>query len=305
MTAESKKVPFDHYNINVASDTSSDAVEMKLVIPCEDGALAEVSVRVEAPVRVVSEDGSRNYSMNITNKQEVKNADRVHVGGGLKRRSDGLYWEIPPNFPEAVVGLLEHEARVKDFLMGHFKQNRTFVDVGANVGGYSLRAASWDMKVYAFEPNPDNLFLLRRNIEINKVSVEVLPFALGSRAGKARLAPNGGVSRIVKNEGVEVEMRTLDSFDLPGADLLKVDVEGYELEVIRGAKKTLEKYHPVVVIEMHYWAGAESEAELFQILQGLGYKLEYIDRYGKGMHLSAIPTLKNGPAIAPEVKKAK
>jgi len=188
--------------------------------------------------------------------------------------------------------------------MSLFKAGQVFVDVGANVGGYSVRAAARGMKVVGFEPNPDNLALLRRNVEINHASVNVLPFALGAKAGKARLSPNGGVSRIIKEDGIEVEMRTLDSFDLPGADLLKVDVEGYELEVFRGAKKTLEKFHPVIMIEMHYWIGAESEAELFDILLGLGYRLEYIDRYPLGRHLSAFPRGTKAPPATPEKRQA-
>ncbi len=294
MPAEPKRVPFDPHNVNVSSNLDSGSIQMRLMIPCEDGAMADVVFQVDAPLRTEAEDGSKKYSLKVTSREQVTNPDRVHPGIGMRRRSDGLYWEIPPNFPEAVVGLLEHEGKVKEFLMPRFKAGQTFVDVGANVGGYSLRAAAFDMKVYAFEPNPDNLTLLRRNIEINKLPVEVLPYALGSKAAKARLAPNGGVSRIVEKEGVEVDMRTLDSFDLPAADLLKIDVEGFELEVIRGAEKTLEKYHPVMMVEMHYWAGAENEAELFETLKGLGYKLEYIDRYGKGMHLSAFPEKMDG-----------
>lgn len=289
MGEEAKKVPIDHYNIEVGSDASPNGVDLRLMIPCQDGAMADVRLSIESPVRTTGEDGSQKYNMAIKTVQDIRNPERVHPGGGQKVRSDGLYWEIPPNFGEAAVGLLQHEAKVKDFLMQHFKAGRTFVDVGANVGGYSVRAAAFDMKVYAFEPNPHNLKLLQRNIEINKVTVDVLPFALGSKPQKARLQPQGGVSRIVKDEGIEVEMRTLDSFDLPAADLLKIDVEGYELEVVKGARETLRKYRPVLMIEMHWWAGAENEAELFDILRGLEYKLEYIDRYGKGMHLSAVP----------------
>jgi FkbM family methyltransferase len=290
MPEEPKKIPFDVFNMSVYTDPTPSAVGLKLMIPCEDGAMADVEISVESPVRAVSEDGTKNYTLNVASKNSVTNPERVHEAGGQKRRSDGLYWEIPPNFPEAEVGLLDQEPRVKEFLMEHFKEGKVFVDVGANVGGYSIRAASWGMKVYAFEPNPHNLSLLRRNIEINKLSVEVEPFAVGSKEGPAKLSPVGGVSRIVQDNGIDVEMRTLDSFDLPGADLLKIDVEGYELQVIKGAGKTLERYHPTIVIEMHYWAGAENEVEMFEILKGLGYKLEYLDRYGKGMHLSAIPT---------------
>jgi hypothetical protein len=82
-------------------------------------------------------------------------------------------------------------------------------------------------------------------------------------------------------------MRTLDSFGIPRVDLLKVDVEGYELEVLRGAELTLQRSHPTMMIEMHHWVGAEKEAALFEILARLGYNFDYLDRYPQGRHLAA------------------
>jgi FkbM family methyltransferase len=305
VSANPKKVPFDQNNFKVTTAaSSSEAIELELKGQCEDGAGVRVTIKVEAPFMVVAEDGTKKYSVNVTSKQEVTKVERVHTPGGLKRRSDGLYWEIPSNFPAAVVGLLEHEPIVKDFLTSHFKENQIFVDVGANVGVHSVRAASWDMKVYAFEPNPLNLALLKRNVEINGLPMNILPYALGAKTEKVHLSPNAALSRIIEKDGMDVEMRTLDSFELPGVDLLKVDVEGYELEVLKGAKNTLEKFRPVIMIEMHYWVGAESEAELFQILLGLGYKLRYLDRYGKGMHLAAIPRRTDVPSAALEGRQS-
>jgi hypothetical protein len=52
-----------------------------------------------------------------------------------------------------------------------------------------------------------------------------------------------------------------------------------------GAKKTLERSHPAMMVEMHHWAGAEKEAALFGTLKGLGYTFEYLDRYAQGRHL--------------------
>ena len=123
---------------------------------------------------------------------------------------------------------------MKEFLVSRFRPGEVFVDVGANVGAYSLRAASQGMSVHSFEPNPENVKVLERNSEINGLSINMHACALGSSEGSASLAPNRGASRITDAGDLEVPVRTLDSFHLPRADLLKMDVEGYELEVIRG-----------------------------------------------------------------------
>jgi hypothetical protein len=87
-------------------------------------------------------------------------------------------------------------------------------------------------------------------------------------------------------------MRTLDSFEIDRVDLLKVDMEGSELDVILGAMRTLQRLRPIIQIEMHHWAGAEKEAALLGSLKGLEYKLEYPDRFPLGRHLSAIPSVR-------------
>jgi FkbM family methyltransferase len=200
---------------------------------------------------------------------------------------DGLKWEIPPDYPGAWAGLLDHEPIVRDFLQSHFHPGKVFIDVGANVGAYSLRAAGRGMLVVAFEPNPENARVLRRNAEINNLPVDLQEFALGSSTGDIKMSLTGPTSRITDEDGVLVAMRTLDSFKLDKADLLKVDVEGHELDVIEGAVDTLRRLHPRIMVEMHHWVGAEKEAALFDILSGLGYRFEYLDRFSVGRHLTA------------------
>ncbi|MDA4112486.1 MAG: FkbM family methyltransferase [Thaumarchaeota archaeon] len=201
---------------------------------------------------------------------------------------DGLLWEIAPDVPEAIASLLLHERRASEFLLNLFKPQKVFVDVGANVGGYSVRAGAKGMKVFAFEPNPDIFRLMKRNAEINHVSLDAFQCALGSSNGQARLLVNGASSSISSEEGIPVEMRTLDSFSLPAVDLVKIDVESYELEVLQGARRTLEEYHPALMVEMHDWAGAKKEAALFGLLTELGYQFEYLDKFPKGRHLAAV-----------------
>lgn len=223
-----------------------------------------------------------DISSNLLVTQLEKSTDNLQV---LNR--DGLLWELPRNYPGSGTALLLHEPVVKEFLTSHFFQDKVFVDAGADVGAYSVRAAARGMKVYAFEPNPGNARILRRNAEINHLSIDLIECALGASNGKAILSQNGAISRITQEKGIEIAMRTLDSFELPAVDLLKVDVEGYELEVLRGARQTLSRCHPTLMVEMHHWIGAENEAALFEILSRLDYRFEYLDRYSQGRHLTA------------------
>jgi FkbM family methyltransferase len=125
------------------------------------------------------------------------------------------------------------------------------LDIGANVGFYSCLAASRGKQTLAFEPSLRNLNFLYRNLWENNLSeVEVFPLGLGSRSGLGRIYGFGGISSFVPGwaqarvaHGSTVPLSTLDTIAggrFHGKKLLiKMDVEGFELEVLRGATKTL------------------------------------------------------------------
>lgn len=141
---------------------------------------------------------------------------------------------------------------------------QTFVDVGANVGTYSLMAASLvgpTGRVMAFEPVPETRARLECNVALNHVPrLEIIPKALGSAPGTTVLHVAAGASglssRYTQTDGsrVEVETTTLDR-ELAGAmapTLIKIDVEGMELEVMRGARELLRgDSPPLIVFEAH------------------------------------------------------
>jgi FkbM family methyltransferase len=137
------------------------------------------------------------------------------------------------------------------------------VDVGANVGAIALllaRAAPAG-RVVAFEASPATVPVLRANLAANgAANVEVVPLALGDRAGRVRLsaiaAGAGGSfvsAQAASGEGAEVEATTLDDWvqerGLARLDLVKIDVEGSEPRVLDGARRTLERHRPALVVE--------------------------------------------------------
>jgi FkbM family methyltransferase len=290
--SHAERVGFDYVNVLVYHNASKDSIEVLVSVPLLDGAAAETRITLGAPLRLPNQLEKFEYRMNIDTKLSVLPAQNKPTGTVQTEVRDGLKWEIPEGYPGAWTALLEHEPRVRQFLLTHFRPGDVFVDVGANVGAYSLRAGSRGMKVYSFEPNPENAKILMRNAEINNLQVDVRQFALGATEGTARLSPSGATSRIASDGDVGVEMKTLDGFELPRLDLLKVDVEGYELEVLKGSKKTIARCRPVMMVEMHDWLGAQDEAKVFEILTENGYAFEYLDKYAHGRHLAAFP----GPA---------
>jgi FkbM family methyltransferase len=152
-------------------------------------------------------------------------------------------------------------------LVRHIPEGGTFIDVGANVGLYALSIARHvgpEGNCYAFEPFPGNHEALLRNIELNGLSnVHVQRVALSSESGWVtlygppgpRADTSGAVGSKATRDYVEVARvpcRPLDSIDVGSrVDAIKVDVEGNELEVLRGAQRLLVRHRPTLLIEVN------------------------------------------------------
>lgn len=145
------------------------------------------------------------------------------------------------------VGL--HEYPEMAFALHILRPGDLFVDVGANVGSYTILAGAAAKAIcVSFEPSPDSFEALARNVELNNISerVTLVRSAVGEVPGRARLTSGlGPMNHIISGghraEGNEVEVVTLDS--AVGAlrpTLMKIDVEGFEAEILRGGARLLE-----------------------------------------------------------------
>jgi FkbM family methyltransferase len=163
----------------------------------------------------------------------------------------------------------------------------TFVDVGANKGDFSLiaaRTAGPEGRVIAFEPVPENANWARKSVELNGYpNVELLEVALSDSEGEAEmhLGKRSGwhslVSRPVKQDKIAVRTRTLDAVlaerGSPAVDMLKIDVEGAELAVLRGARQTLAQEHGMwILLDVHPDFGVDP-AEVAQVLRAHEFEL--------------------------------
>lgn len=174
------------------------------------------------------------------------------------------------------------------------KNPSTIIDIGANIGEISLRFASKfpNAQIHSFEPHPLTFQRLSENINLNKFeNLQVYNLGMGSSIGQVhfedRELGNPGMNRVTQNPEKSsnmVDIITLDSFYrdyiISGEILIKIDVEGYEFEVLKGGKKFLEEQKPILFIELddnNLKDQNSSALELIEFLSDLGYQMTRAD----------------------------
>lgn len=154
------------------------------------------------------------------------------------------------------------------------KRRRTAVDIGAHVGFWSMWLAPEFRTVHSFEPMIEHVECFRRNVASTNVTLHRC--ALGERIGFIGMeadAENSGKAHIGGNG--TIPMLTLDYFNLPDVDLLKIDVEGYEPQVLAGAAQTIARCRPVVIVEQkgHHERYGNEAGQALEALQALGMEM--------------------------------
>lgn len=169
------------------------------------------------------------------------------------------------------------------------------LDVGANIGIYSCVLSRLAAEVHAFEP----VRHIRQKLQINAAlngarNLTINPFAMGDRPGELEMFQvkegqyRGGTSTLVANNNVSdmgeaafdreiVQVSTLDTYcaAFKRLDFVKIDVEGFELNVLRGARETLDRLSPAILFEHdqpRLGGLGLNEQDFADLLQGLGYR---------------------------------
>jgi FkbM family methyltransferase len=128
-------------------------------------------------------------------------------------------------------------------------RRRVCVDVGGHVGLWAMWLAPAFRELHAFEPTALHADLFRHNVRADNVTLHEV--ALGDAPGFCdvkQLGESSGDTYIQPGVG-NIEIRTLDSYELSGVDFVKIDVEGFELQVAEGARETLLRNRPMVCVE--------------------------------------------------------
>ena len=156
------------------------------------------------------------------------------------------------------------------------ERRRTMIDCGAHIGLWSYNFAHWFKKIDAFEPVEAHRECFIKNMS-SVGAVDLHPFALGDREDMVtiRVNPVSSGDSWVRGKGT-VPMKTLDSFGFEEVDFIKVDAEGYEEFILRGAEFTLKHWKPVVCVEQKRDMATKFGLKpmgAVQYLIGMGYKV--------------------------------
>lgn len=180
----------------------------------------------------------------------------------------------PPDHPEMLVW------------QQYLHHDDLFVDVGANVGSYSIWAAELGAEVIAFEPAADTFSLLAENVALNGYDVTMIQAAVGARCGTVRFTEGRDtVNHIDARGAIETPLVTIDSVIKDRiVDGMKIDVEGFEIDVLRGCEQALTE-HRIKLIQLEWNETSEAAVgtdrkPVADLLSMYGYRLYRPDPEG-------------------------
>ncbi len=188
-----------------------------------------------------------------------------------------------------------YEKNEVELVLRNLAEGGCFFDVGTNIGLFSLNVAKGFQKisVHSFEPVPETFALLEKNVKHNGVGgkVRLNQKALSRESGNVYITSTHDIGNHLegmKKQGtVEVECLTMDSYvekeGIRSLDLIKCDVEGAELLVLEGAKKTLERFKPRLLLEIvDAWTRRFSYGpkDILDFMKDIGYDSYFIGKEG-------------------------
>jgi FkbM family methyltransferase len=207
----------------------------------------------------------------------------------LRRETLWLDWDL-------AVSILGHDIEIKSFyerLLSSEKKPTCFFDVGANYGTHSLLFLSQGVRTVTFEPNPECKPIFKAMLELNGLKGQLENCAIGNENSNATLifpkedTWNGSIQKDYQHDldklndlmSIDVEVMTLDNYVSKNGikpDIVKIDTEGYELNVLKGAKFILQNYKPILVFESNK---SEERDALFNELESDSYNIFEIGDY--------------------------
>jgi FkbM family methyltransferase len=212
-----------------------------------------------------------------------------YLGSKVSMPLDEVY------LPWSVGGMLSRadtfEPDTTDTFAKFVQERFVVLDIGANIGATTVqlsRQVGSDGTVYAFEPHPTTFKHLVHTIELsNLLNVKPIPTGLGDNTASVTLQFNPtstGWGSVYGNgetytTSTQVSIVKLDDFvidnNVQRVDFIKIDVEGYELEVMRGGRNTIDKYKPIIQFEYNKQASQNGKwtfSQAYDLLSECGYK---------------------------------
>jgi len=159
-----------------------------------------------------------------------------------------------------------------DLIMSYVPNKTTVIQAGGNCGLYARLYATVFDSVFTFEPDSINFNCLAENCKLNRIVK--FNAALSNKNGMLNMnvinLENFGMTKVVdikENVGYNAYGITIDSLTPPNVSLIHLDIEGYEYEALLGAKKTIEKWKPTIVLEI-----TEKQDQIYSFMEKISYK---------------------------------
>lgn len=181
-------------------------------------------------------------------------------------------------------GVARYQWRARDAAVAACNQTRVCLDIGANVGLWSCDLIKSFETVIAFEPVAEFRECFKKNVIGTNYVLEAVALGRTESFINMNIVPgNTGHSHInLESLGTgSIPLKTLDSYNYETVDMIKIDVEGFEEEILAGAMNTILKNKPIIVVEQqkHEYKDAMIEKPSIKILEAWGYKV--IDQHKK------------------------
>jgi FkbM family methyltransferase len=173
-----------------------------------------------------------------------------------------------------------YEQSMLEKVRGYINSNSVVLDIGSNIGNHAIyfskvcKAAA----VYAFEPMKVTYGILQKNIELNSATtVKPHNIAIGAHETSGEISRYsssnmGGAEIRVTGKGA-YEVRPLDSFNFEKVDFVKIDVEGSQLDVLRGGKNVIQKHKPIIWVECRTTPPHEELSPVREFFSSIGYQI--------------------------------
>ncbi len=248
-------------------------------------------------------------SEEFVRKKMASDLPRVWVAAPVMRGERLMWLDLGDQFVSLGCLLDDYEPVETRFVRTTLQPGDVFVDVGANVGWFTLLASTivgTQGRIYAFEPRPETGLYLEKTIKLNGITdqVTLYRYGLSDKDGEGILVwlegtENPGGSHLADQpppQGMEsqsIRLGMLDNLKFQRVDFMKVDVEGAELRVFRGARATLERCRPVILSElspeMLERGSAATTDEFFAFFEEIGYRCFAIEMRDLDKEVTAFP----------------
>jgi FkbM family methyltransferase len=256
-----------------------------------------LSIKVALRGERSSPNSLANIIHSFLNRLTTERYPILPCGGVLKGFRMRVDWQLHRSF---VYGSWEPE--VVRSIQKHVLPSTRVLDIGAQSGFYSLllsRLVGPNGMVFAFEPLPANFRILEENVSMNNIqNVTIRREAVSDSSGEISFEfPHAEPSLLA---GPTLEGDDLGTFQVPSVSLddfvrqtghsvqfIKMDVEGAETAVLRGAGQTLREFHPPMIVELHNEPSQVGTHPAIPLLEELGYQIEWLNEVGYRSHIFA------------------